>query len=198
MAPPPPVARPQQAWSSQFGVALRVEGMTFGTSKTAASNAAMGGAGLSLRYRPLPAFAIDLGVDVLAGNDYNGFSRTEIPLSLNAMIYLNPRSRFQVYLFGGMHVSRAEVKSTLPDFRLQRTDEGEYSTKYTYLGGQGGMGFEFRVSRRVGIFLDGLGFYRGRLGADGTPPEFVDPRNPQRTTNKSAGGLARAGISLWW
>ena len=196
-APPPRPPAIKRRWRSEWGVNLRVEGMTFGRSKHSGESAAMGGVGLSLRYRPIPAFAIDAGVDVLVGNDYNGFRRTEVPFSLSGLLYLTPRSRVQLYLLGGMHFSRAEVRSSDPSPLLLQTNSGDYGESYTYFGGHGGAGLEFRVSRRVGINLDGIGFYRGRTDS-GRTPEFIDPNNPNRTTNKSAGGMARAGITLWW
>lgn len=196
-APPPMPPRARPRARSEWGVNLRVEGMSFG-SKNSAANAAMGGVGLGLRYRPVPAFAMELGVDVIAGNDYNGFERTEVPISLSGLLYLTPRSRVQLYLTGGMHFSRAQVRSADPSPLLQPLESGEYGETYTYFGGQGGLGLEFRVSRRVGINLEGLAFYRGRLNAEGRAPEFVDPEDPSRTTNRSAGGMARAGITLYW
>jgi hypothetical protein len=192
--PPPPKYRP---WRSEFGLNLRVEGMMFGKSANKAASAGMGGVGLSLRYRPIPAFAIDAGVDLFVGNDYNGFERTEIPVSLSGMIYLNPRSRVQLYLMGGMHVSRAEVRSADRSPLLYATDTSEWGAKYTYFGGQGGAGLEFRVGRHIGLNIDGLGFYRGRVdGQADVKPEFVDNRG--RTTNKSAGGVVRGGLTFWW
>src|SRR6185295_9087720 len=90
---------------------LRVEGMTFGHNNAAAKDSGMGGIGASLRYRPIPHFAFDLGIDLLGGTDFNGFQRTETPLTLSGMIFLNPRSPVQLYLLGGMNFSQAKVKS---------------------------------------------------------------------------------------
>jgi opacity protein-like surface antigen len=161
--------------------------------------AGMGGVGLSLRYRPVPHFAFDLGVDVLAGNDYNGFQRVEVPVTLNGMLYLNPRSRVQVYLMGGANISRAQVRSNQASPQLSLSQEGDqYGANYTYFGGQGGGGLEFRISRRVALNLDSLGFVRTRVDdhADRSP-EFIDYRTG-RTTNVSGGALVRGGLTFWW
>ena len=40
---------------------MRLEGIALGKSHGAAENAGMGGIGLSFRYRPIPAFAFDVG-----------------------------------------------------------------------------------------------------------------------------------------
>ncbi len=198
-APPPPPAPKPPRWQSEFGINLRVEGVALGHPGGSSFNVGMGGVGQSLRYRPVPHFAFDLGADVLAGNDYNGFQRLEVPVSLNGIIYINPRNRVQVYLIGGANVSRAEVssnQSALAQELLAPTGGGQYGATYTYFGGQGGLGLEFRLSKRVAIDLDGLAFVRERIG-DIQTPEFVNPRTGQ-TTNTSAGGLFRGGLNFWW
>jgi opacity protein-like surface antigen len=197
MPPPAPVAPPPR-WQSEWGFNLRVEGIPIGhTPNSPNGSAGLGGVGMSLRYRPVPAFAFDLGVDVLAGTDYNGFQRTEVPFSLNGILYLNPRSRVQVYLMGGGTISRAQVRSDFPAQQLQPVgDGGEYGATYTYAGGQGGGGFEFRLSRRVALDLDGLGFVRTRIG-NIDQPEFID-HETGRTTNVSGGALIRGGLTFWW
>ena len=193
--PPPPPAAPRMRWQPEFGLNLRVEGAALG-GRGASGSAGMGGVGLSLRYRPVPAFAFDLGVDVLAGHDFNGFQRVEVPVTLNGLLYLNPRSRVQVYLLGGAHISRAQVRSEIAAPQLSSTDDGEYGANYTYFGGQGGGGFEFRVSRRVALNLDVVGFVRKRID-DGRVPEFIDDRTG-RTTDTSGGALVRGGLVFWW
>jgi len=175
---------------------FRVQGLTMGSDSGAAFNAGMGGVGLSLRYRPVPAFAFDVGLDILAGNDYNGFERTETPLSLSGMLFVNPRSRVQFYFIGGINFSRAEVRSDHYTPLLTAAGGNEYTSEYTYFGGQGGIGLEFRLSRRVAFDVDFLGFVRKRTD-DGLQPEFVDWETGQ-TTNTSGGGLLRGGISFWW
>jgi hypothetical protein len=200
-APPPPpaprMARPVAKWHPEFGLNLRVEGAPLGRSPQG-FNAGLGGIGASLRYRPVPAFAFDIGADVLMGTDYNGFNRTEIPVSLSGMLFLNPRSRVQVYLTAGGHVSRAQVRSDIPATRqLDPVEDGtQYGATYTYLGGQAGGGFEFRLSKRIALDLDCVGYIRKRVD-DGQKPEFFDP-STGRTTNVSGGPLFRGGINFWW
>lgn len=193
-APPPAPAAPR--WHSEFGLNLRLEGVVLGKAAGAAFNSGLGGVGMSLRYRPAPAFAFDLGVDVLAGTDYNGFQRTETPFSLSGILYLNPRSRAQFYLQAGANLSHAQVRSDLPSPLLAPVDGGMYGASYNYFGGQGGGGFEFRLSRRVALDLDAIGFVRERIG-DIPQPEFID-KATGRTTNVSDGALFRGGLTFWW
>jgi hypothetical protein len=195
-APPPlpPPAAPR--WQSEFGVNLRLEGVALGKPAGAAFNSGLGGVGMSLRYRPAPGFAFDLGVDALAGTDFNGFQRTETPFSLSGILFLNPRSRAQFYLQGGANLSHAQVRSDLPSPLLAPVEGGLYGATYNYFGGQGGGGFEFRMSRRVALDLDAIGFVRERIG-DIQQPEFID-KTTGRTTNVSDGALFRGGLTFWW
>lgn len=188
--------RPQPRLESEWGLNLRVEGAAIGRPANAYYSPGLAGVGMSLRYRPVPAFAFDLGADILTGVDYNGFSRTEVPLSLSGLLYLNPRSRVQLYLEGGAQYSRAEVRSDQASSLLVPVTGGQYGATYTYLGGHGGLGLEFRLSRRVALNVDGLGFVRKRVG-DITTPEFVEA-GTNRATNTSGGALFRAGLTFWW
>ncbi len=192
--PPPPPARRAPKLYSKWGLNLRAEGAAMGDG--ANMNAGIGGLGISLRYRPVPAFGFDLGVDVIGGKDYNGFTRIETPLSLNAMIFVNPRSRVQFYLIGGGHLSHAQVRSDSESPLLHRTDDGKFGADYNYFGGQGGAGLEFRLGRRVGLAFDVLGFIRKRTD-NGAAPEYVEP-GTGKTTNTSGGVLFRGGLNFWW
>ena len=195
--PPPAKKGKPYVWRREWGLNLRLEGVAMGQGKGADESAGMGGMGLSLRYRPLPALAFDVGVDLLAGKDYNGFDRTEVPISVSGILFVNPKSRVQFYFLGGVDWSHADVESD--DYSPLLADEagnGGYKTEYSYFGGHGGIGLEFRLSRRVALNIDGLAFVRSRTD-DGPMPEFVDP-NSGRTTNTSGGGLFRGGITFWW
>lgn len=191
---PPSKGRPQPKLFSRWGLNLRVQGAAMGDG--ANNDAAMGGLGLSLRYRPVPVFGFDLGVDVIGGKDYNGFERIETPVSLNAMIFVNPRSRVQFYLMGGAHLSHAEVRSDYRSPLLAQRGDGTWGAEYDYFGGQGGAGLEFRLGRRVGLAFDALGFIRKRTD-DGPRPEFIDA-STGKTTNTSGGVLFRGGLNFWW
>lgn len=192
----PPAKR---RWHRRWGLNLRVEGATLGGEERGGSeDAGMGGLGMSLRFRPVPAFAFDAGIDVLSGTDWNGFQRTEMPISLSGMLFVNPKSRVQFYFLGGMHFSHAEVESdSFEPLRDGGWDDDDANTReYSYFGGQGGIGLEFRISRLVALNVDVLGFVRKRTD-EGGPAEFIDPVTGQ-TTNTSGGGLLRGGLTFWW
>jgi opacity protein-like surface antigen len=180
----------------RWGLNLRAEGIVVGHNE-GTEGTGMYGAGLSLRYRPVPAFAFDLGIDVLGGTDYNGFQRTETPVSLSGILFVNPRSRVQFYLTGGFNFSHAKVKSDDSSPMLSRSEDGDgFSAEYSYFGGQGGAGLEFRLSRHVALNVDALGFLRHRTD-DGPKPEFIEA-DTGRTTKNSGGGLFRGGLTFWW
>lgn len=190
-APPPP---PKKRWRRQWGVNFRMEGLMMGREHGGADEAGMGGVGISLRYRPVPAFALDLGADFLAGIDYNGNPRSEMPLSLSGMLFVNPRSRTQFYFTGGLNIAHAEVEKR--PGQAVGGEEFAPNTEYDYFGVHGGIGLEFRLSPRLALNIDALGFVRGRTD-DGRIPEFRDP-DTGRTTDTSGGGLFRGGLSVYW
>ncbi len=184
--------QPHRRW----GLNLRMEGVLMPQYRDGVANeTGMAGLGLSLRYRPTPMFAFDFGADFLTGTDTNGFSRQELPLALSLMIYANPQSVAQFYVFGGINGSFARVSSRQYEVTVAERDHDAYS----YVGGHGGVGFEIRVSELIGINLDGLVLARTRTDDDGQGafPEFYDP-DTGTTSNSSAAGLLRGGVTFWW
>jgi opacity protein-like surface antigen len=190
-APPPHRYR---GWKRRWGLNLRLEGALMGSSKQQSSDAGMGGLGFSLRYRPIGHFALDAGFDFLGGVDWQGNDRRENAFLLNAMVFFNPRDAVQIYMLGGIGFSGARVTP-----RDQNGDPiPDQQQSFSYFGGQMGLGLEFRVSHRVSLDLDVVGFIRGRTDdAARYQPEFTDP-DTGRTTNTSGGGLFRGGITFYW
>jgi len=187
--PPPQVAR--RPWREHFGLNLRAEGAGF--SAADGSTAGMGGLGLSMRWRPAPAFALDAGLDIMGGNDYYANSRIETAVSLTGMIFFNPKSIFQIYMLGGFHVAHAEISTntTLQGNSLFSND----TSSRDYIGLHGGLGVEWRVGKHVGLDLDGVGILRTGIG-NGSP-EFTNPKTGQ-TSDTSGAGMGRAGVTFWW
>jgi hypothetical protein len=199
---PRPAPKRKYIRRSEFGLNLRAQGAFFGARDgvEGRDDTGLWGAGMSLRYRPVPRFALDFGVDVLGGRDFQGFERVEVPLSMSGILYFNPRSRVQVFMQGGIHASWAQVRSDAPARQLTYIgDEDRYGADYSYFGGHGGFGLEFRVSKRIGIQMDALAFLRGRTD-DGPRPEFIETAadGRMRATNSSAGVLGRLGLNIWW
>ena len=147
----------------------------------------LAGFGAGLRYRPDRYIAMEFAAEFISGTDYMGRNRTEVPLMVNMLGYLNPRDAAQVYLLAGIGMSTATVKY-----------RSGTETVYDYFGGQLGLGLELRVSHPVSLNFDLLGFIRGRTDSKASEsPEFVD-RDNGRISNTSWGGLIRAGVTLYW
>ncbi len=182
--PPPPPARSK----SEVGLSFRVEGAAFkAADRYTKGDTGMGGVGMSLRFRPTPRFALDIGLDALAGIDANGFHRSETPLSIIGMLYLNPKSKVQVYMLGGFGFSGARVENT-------QTGTVEH---YSYFGGIFGGGLEFRVSQKIALNFDVRGFIRGRTDDQAANhPEFT--AQDGRTTNTSGGALFTGGVTFYF
>ena len=181
----------------EWGLNLHLAGIAMGSGRS--GDAAMGLIGLGLRFRPVPAFAIEANIDVAGGTDYNGFRRTETMGTMNALVYLNPKSRAQFYLLGGIGVSSARVSTNSDTWDTSNMYGGGYYSygdqKYTYFGGQGGAGIEIRLSRVVALNFDVRGFVRSRVDNRGGP-EFIDASG--RTTNTSGGALVNGGITFYF
>jgi hypothetical protein len=69
---------------------------------------------------------------------------------------------------------------------------------YSYFGGQLGLGVEVRVSRRVAIDADLIGFVRGRTDHHADDDAGFIDSNSQRVNDTSDGGLLRAGVTFYW
>ncbi len=193
-APPPPVYyyRPRPLPErSEWGLNLHFEGAALGHSSTATHDSGMGGVGFGLRYRPVPHFALEADVDFLGGRDYNGFQRDETALTMNGLFFLNPKSRAQVYLLAGFGWDGAHVVDDSLGYVSRSND-------YSYFGGQGGLGIEFRVAKHFALSLDSLGFVRTRIDSQAdSSPEFVNPQTGQ-TSNTSGGVLFRGGMTFYF
>jgi opacity protein-like surface antigen len=147
----------------------------------------MGGFGAGLRFKPTRYFGVEGDVDFVGGRDYNGDNRNETAFTINGLVFLNPRSRVQVYLLGGFGWSSAHVTN----------DAQNLDTNYGYFGAQAGAGIEFRLSRVLAFDADFRGFIRGRTDSGAqSEPEFTDAYG--RSTNTSGGGLFTGGLTLYF
>jgi opacity protein-like surface antigen len=185
--PPPfeyePPPRPSFAHRQEFGLNLHLEGATIGRGSN--GDASMGGAGLGLRFKPTPRFGIEADVDFLGGHDYQGDNRNETAFTINGLLFLNPRSRAQIYLLAGFGWSGAHVSSS------------SFDDHYGYFGGQVGAGLEVRLSRSFALNLDLRGFIRDRTDQLAqSQPEFTS--SDGRTTNTSGGGLVTGGMTVYF
>jgi hypothetical protein len=171
--PPPPPPRKERE---------RKVGLHFDVGGTFGPEISMGGFNGALRFRPKKYIGIDLGSGYFAGNDYQGFYRTEIPLTANVLFFLNPQHKFQFYFLLGAGASFGRVEL----FNEVRT--------MTHVGGQGGFGVELRLAPAFALNADVRGVIRHRV--DGDPrPEFFDG---VRGTNTSAGALVTFGGTFYF
>jgi len=191
---PPPRKRHRRAYR-EWGFNLHLEAALMGNKPERANNAEMAGLGFGFRYRPLPPLAFEAGIDLLTGTDFQGYSRSEAALLLNTLVFFNPHDVVQIYGLGGLGFSGATV-TIAP--RSGETSFKRHDEDYSYFGGQLGFGVEVRVTRRIALSGDLIGFVRRRTDdLSDTTPEFVDPET-HRTTNTSGGGLLRVGATFYW
>ncbi len=163
-------------------------GLGFGSNGDGARG--MGGVGATLRYRQHPMFATELSVAGMAGNDYNGDTRAEVPLTLSELIYFNPQNRFQIYGVVGFGASWASVTYNTP--AAHSADTGAY----TYVGGLAGLGAEWQLTPNFSIYGDARAFLRTRVDPNAQDnPEFsrVNADGRTETTNVSAGVIGQLG-----
>jgi hypothetical protein len=189
--PPPPPPPPAPRHQSEVGLNFHLVGAAFGATDTyKKGDTGAGGIGAALRFRPTPRIALEISLDAMRGRDANGFERSEVPLSFVGMLYLNPKSRAQVYLLGGFGFSSAAVD-------VEDGYNGKHRENYSYFGGLFGGGIEFRVGRKVALNFDVRGFVRGRTDdAARNHPEFTAADG--RTTNTSGGALFTGGLTFYF
>lgn len=172
----------------EWGLNLHLGGLMMGGGRD--NNAGMAVVGLGLRFRPIPQAALEGDLDFAGGRDYNGYRRGETAFTLNGLVFLNPKSRTQVYLLGGFGWSGAHAVDDRAGY-----DRAEYS--YGYFGVQGGAGLEFRLAKAVALNIDVRGLVRGRVDdTRHSNPEFVDGNG--RSTNTSGAGLVQGGLTFYW
>jgi len=191
-----------------FGIAAHVGGAFLPGRGYGTSAAGMWGAGGSLRFRSHPWLATELTFDVFSGRDYNGDSRTEMPFTLNELVYLNPQNRFQFYGLLGLGLSWAAVThdggstvggtGSLPT--TSAFTHGPSSDNYAYIGGQLGFGAEWQITPRFSLYSDVRGFLRTRIdqSADSSPEFTRTSDGHTQTSNTSMGSTFQLGALLYF
>ena len=154
-------------------------------------NAGMAMVGLGLRFRPIAGLRASRPTSISrVAVTTTAIRRKETAFGFNGLVFLNPKSKTQVYLLAAS-AGRAPRPSTI----ATGYDATEY--KYGYFGGQAGIGLEFRLSKVVALNFDFRGFVRGRVDDHKDQyPEFVDSNG--RSTNTSGGGLFQGGLTFYW
>ena len=186
--PPQTTERPSKRRRGfrEWGVNLHLEGGLLADQPQ--RDDALGGLGVGFRYRVLPPLAFEAGVDLLRGPEHQGYYRSEVALLLNALVFFNPRDVVQVYGLAGMGLSRTNLNYVhhADESYFKRSDEHR-----SFFGGQLGLGVEVRVSHRIAIAADLIGFIRGRTDDHPDVSELS-----QRDSR--GGGLLRGGVTFYW
>ena len=160
----------------------RKVGLHFDVGGTLGPQVTMGGFNGAIRFRPKQHIGIDLGAGYFAGNDYQGFYRTEVPVTTNLLFFINPQHKLQVYFLLG------------PGMSFGKVDTFDGGRHMTYVGGQAGLGLELRLARAFALNFDGRGVLRHRVDRD-PRPEFV---NGTQTTDTSGGALLTFGATFYF
>lgn len=189
---PYPYVRPQsysqpRNVAGTTGLRFFVGGAGGGSAGSVVGAARLGGVGGALRLRPTEKFAIDLGVGFYGGTDYNGRDRVEIPLTADALFFVNPQNRVQFYLLGGVGASFAYGRTT---------GTSSLDRNYTYVGVEGGGGLEFRLTRGFALNVDARAFLRSQ--PNGTPEFQRTTPTGTETTRVSGGVVGTAGATLYF
>jgi hypothetical protein len=178
----------------EWGLNLHFEGAMIGHGS--AGDAGLGGAGAGLRLKPSRYFGIESDLDFVGGHGYAGDVRHETGLSFNALLFLNPRSRGQLYLLAGFGWAWAHSQCDATVAACPGSQSAD--ANYTYFGGQVGAGIEVRLTRSLALNADLRGFMRTRTDAlASSTPEF-GPDASGRTTNTSGGALLTGGMTLYF
>jgi hypothetical protein len=190
--PPPPGKAKKRRWRETFGASLRLQGAGY-QSPFGDQRADLGGLGASFRWRPVPHFALDGGLDLFRGVGFTEENRAEVEGAVSALLYFNPQHRVQIYGLGGFHAAHAELGAPVDD--EWRDAAWSESSGRDYFGIHGGLGLEFRATRLLGLALDLVGVVRTKV--DESSAEFVDLETGT-TSNVSGGGRLRAAVNFWW
>lgn len=160
----------------------RKVGLHFDVGGTLGPQVSMGGFNGAIRFRPNPHIGIDLGSGYFVGNDYQGFYRTEVPVTTNLLLFVNPQHKLQVYFLLG------------PGMSFGHVDTFDGSRRMTYVGGQAGLGLELRLAKAFALNFDARGVLRHRIDDD-PRPEFIDDT---QSTDTSGGALLTFGATFYF
>lgn len=194
-APPPAVVVKKQVvapgpppFHKKVGLGLKLDGAIH--SMETKHHEGMGGAGLLLRMRLKPHFAMELAIDALGGKGYTGEPRFEIPAYVSFMWYPGRHwSVVQPYLLAGFGGAWARV------------GENPHADRPVYLGGLGGIGLELRLGKSLALFAEMRGFIRYRINDRPDDPEVPTAgtcKDNGQCTDWEGGGLFSVGLIAYF
>lgn len=148
----------------------------------------VGGGAAAFRIRPSEYVAIDLGIGVYGGPDYQSLDRWEMPVTADLLVFFNPDDPLQVYGLVGVGASYAEQTGW---------DGGSLTYRQlSYLGGELGLGLEWRIARHFALNFDVRAFLREQVGP---AVEFTEIRGGRvESTNTSGGVTGNLGMTFYF
>lgn len=167
-------------------------GLHLGAAAVSENEDPMGGFGAHIRYRLNPRFAVEGTLDLFRGMGVEGIERSEVPLTVNGMWYMNPQNRLQLYMLAGVGVASAHIGSndTSSSSRGVEVDTA-------FAGVQAGIGAELRLGRHLALSADVRGFLRGRLDDEYHPDEAAC-RDDGECTPYEGGATFNAAGTLYF
>jgi hypothetical protein len=194
-SPPPQVVVEKQVvapgpppFERRVGLGLKLDGAIHG--KEAEHHEGMGGAGLLLRMRLKPHFALELAIDAMGGKGYGGAERLEVPAYLSFMWYPGRHwSVAQFYLLGGLGGAWARV------------GEDPHVDRPVYIGALAGLGLEIRLGAQLAIFAEMRGFLRYRVNDRPSDPDVPSDGSCKANgecTNTEGGGVFSVGLIAYF
>jgi hypothetical protein len=169
-------------------------GLHLNVGAMATDRGGFGGGGAGLRIRPIEWFAIDITAGIYGGQAYGGQDHWEVPVLADLIFFFNPGDRLQVYGLVGGGIAFGE------NGRLDRSIGSRdfiASRSLFYVGGEAGLGLEWRMARHFAMNFDVRGFMREQLGG---APEFTESTGigTTRSTNTSAGVYGNLGMTFYF
>lgn len=169
-----------------FGIHLALSGVAL------AEDSGMAGFSAGFRLRPIEHIGLDLTIGAFGGQSWlyegNGGDRWEVPLLADVLFFFNPQHRVQFYALVGFGGSYAVQQFA-----------GGRERDFGYVGGEAGLGLEFRIGRHFALNLDVRGFVRQQV-QDDDGPEFSrrTSSGALQTTDTSGGVYGNVGMTFYF
>lgn len=199
MPPPPGASDPNEAPprnlepkanpdSPRNGVSLRLQALGGGRKNERHPDAGLGGFGASYRLNLARRFALEAGLDFLAGRNEHGLSHAEGALLVNGRFTVNPQNPFRVYgvFGGGLSTARVEAPAELP-FTIQ-------PERRFYLNGLFAAGVDWQVVPFLSLSLDVGALLRQRLDGIATQSD----ENGDALDEQPVGAMGRLAVTFYW
>jgi hypothetical protein len=150
---------------------------------TVVNGAIMGGVGAYVRLRPASWFGLDLGLGAYTRITRRDGPRLDAPITASALLFLNPQDALQFYVLGGVGISYSSAQND-----HLSSDPHLQNGAFWHVGGQLGLGVEWRIARQYALNTDVRGLLRTRV-AGSHAPQSADP---------DTGVLTNTPVGVYW